>query len=211
MMPFVLAIVDLLKTIAWPLVVMIVAIYYKTETIKDLLPRLRKAGPTGVEFDPAAQQKTIASDIVASSSELKQKNNLLPPTPAISQVESKLADDLKKIDPGDQIALLTRELAVARLIVAFERIYRVLFGSQIYGLRRLNEVQKATIADAHALYETFRSQTPSDYPISFDVWIGFLKNQELVKENNGTVEITDIGRDFLLYITQNRLIESKPF
>lgn len=209
-MEFIVALFDLLKSIAWPIVAVIFVIHYKSEVIKDILPRLRKAGPAGIELDAAEQQKKLENDIIANSADIR-KIHLHEPTPAIAQVESRLFNEIKTLNNENKIPLLIRGLAIAQLVGAFERLYRVLFGSQIIGLRKLNESYKIPVSEAREFFETYRVQYPDFYTSGFEGWLGFMKSQELVRELDGMLEITDIGQDFLLYITKNRLPEDKAF
>ncbi len=46
--------VDLIKAIAWPSAVFALGFMFRSD-VRALFPRLKKAGPTGLEFDPARQ------------------------------------------------------------------------------------------------------------------------------------------------------------
>jgi hypothetical protein len=48
--------------------------------------------------------------------------------------------------------LFIRVLAQSQLEATFERIYNMIFGSQIAGLRRLNELGRVSIEDARAFF-----------------------------------------------------------
>src|SRR5437764_12763105 len=84
------ALIDALKGLWWPLAAVIIAVVYKAE-IRSLLPRLRKAGPTGVEFDPADAQKASAADVATATEpgKLKEFPGIIR-TPAIERVERQL-------------------------------------------------------------------------------------------------------------------------
>jgi hypothetical protein len=114
--------------------------------------------------------------------------------------------------PEDQKRdLLIRVLAQAQLEAAFERIYNLIFGSQIVALRRLNEAGRVSVEGSRAFFEPYTRQYPQIYNnYSFEQWANFLKNVGLVVQNGNLFEITDLGRDFLIYITARRLTENKP-
>ena len=41
----------------------------------------------------------------------------------------------------------------------------------------------------------------------FDGWLGFLINSGLVIQDGEVLRISDVGRDFLFYLTEKRLFE----
>lgn len=59
-------------------------------------------------------------------------------TPIISVAENYIRDALSRISGDEQIDYLVRALAEPNVTVQFERIYRVIFGSQIVLLKKLN-------------------------------------------------------------------------
>ena len=54
-----------------PIAAVIIAVVFKVE-FRKLLPRLRRAGPTGVEFDPAGQQQAVTPMNNPSPGQLRQ-------------------------------------------------------------------------------------------------------------------------------------------
>jgi hypothetical protein len=202
---------DLLKGIAWPLAVIIIAVVFKND-IRAILPRMRKAGPAGIELDPAEQQRAASTAVATSTppGELRALPGYIRSEP-IAAIERSLHAALQQVPEGDRIDVLVRELAQARLERVFERIYNLIFGSQILGLRRLNERPSVTIDEARAFFEEFRQANPDAYgSIGFEEWLGFLLNQGLVTRDGSSIAITDLGRDFLFYLAANRLPEGKP-
>jgi hypothetical protein len=203
-----------LKGIWWPLAAVIVAIVYKME-FRSLLPRLRKAGPTGVEFDPAQQQASVtAGGAPPAPGQLREFPGLVR-TPVIEQVERQLHANLgglTNLSDEEKRDLLVRVLAQTQLEAAFDRTYNIIFGSQIVLLRRLNDLGRMSLADARAFYDTYAvAKFPEVYSqYSFDQWIHFLSNNFLVTLGDGFVEATELGRNFLVHLTNRRLTEYKP-
>jgi len=153
------ALIDALKGLWWPLAAVIIAVVYKAE-IRSLLPRLRKAGPTGVEFDPADAQKASAADVATATEpgKLKEFPGIIR-TPAIERVERQLHTALANVNvkAEEKPDLLVRLLAQAQLEATFERTYNVIFGSQILLLRRLNERGRVTIDEAREFFRAFEN------------------------------------------------------
>ena len=59
-MEYLKLLVDLAKAIAWPSAVFALGYMFRSD-VRALFPRLTKAGPTGLEFDPARQLLAAAS------------------------------------------------------------------------------------------------------------------------------------------------------
>jgi hypothetical protein len=200
---------DLLKGIAWPVAVVIVAVAFRTD-IKALLPRIRRAGPSGVEFDPAAQQNSAAESRSAAASVLQPLPGL-DRTPTIEALEKHLLQALAVVDESKKVALLVRLLAQARLEHAFALIYNSIFGSQIAFLRYLEKTVRASQSDAQSYMETAKARAPELYGnYGFGGWMSFLVSQGLVDVANEELTITGFGRDFLLYLSARKLSETKP-
>lgn len=207
--------VDFVRAIAWPLMIVGIAYWFR-EQIKELLPRIRRAGPTGIEVDPAGQAgKQKAAEAETTVPGKLEEFPGIARTPAIQHVEQKLLTEVSKLEETQdkKIALLVRFLAQLQIEVAFERMHNVIFGSQILGLRRLNESGSATIDEAREFFNEHAAQPfpelYSDY--SFEQWIGYLLAVGLIVQNGNTIQITDLGRDFLIYLTAHRLTEQKPY
>jgi hypothetical protein len=196
--------VDLLKGIAWP-VALIVIVYMFRAQLRELLPRVRKAGPTGVEI---AEQELLK--VTRWSGELKPLP--VPRTNLIERVEMVLHEDLQRFPDAERVDLLVNRLAVARLATIFERAYGAIFGSQIRGLKALvASAGQASIADARKFFEEEKLRTPAlaETKVEFEGWIKYLVNFELVKIENDHVIIMDAGRDFVTYLHAVGLNENK--
>ena len=179
----------------WPVAAVIIAAVYKVE-IRALVPRLRRAGPTGVEFDPAGQQQAaVTAANNPAPGQLRQFPGMVR-TPAIARIERLLHTQLAALtnmSDEEKRDFLIRVLAQAQLEATFERIYNMIFGSQIVALRRLNEMGRVSVEDARAFFEPYTSQYPLIYnAYSFDQWAEFLKTIGLVVQSENFFEITDL-------------------
>ena len=137
--------------------------------------------------------------------------------PAIREIrveitERELHASLRRFDEKEWVDVLIHVLARAQLEAAFERVYRVIFGSQIVLLRRLNGFGQISIEDAKHMFEPLERQFPELYKdYGLVGWLGFLSSEKLISFNADMAEITELGRDFLLYLVARRLPENKPF
>jgi hypothetical protein len=217
-----------------------VIIIYRSD-IRAFLARLRTANVTGVggiTLDPSAavqsQQKLGAvgnssgklgldgTSTEASGKQLtasissSDKLALLPGvsrTNLMETVEKNLYAQLPSVDEHSRLDFLVHNLAVSRLETIFERIYRVIFGSQILALRTLNSaIRPVSIEDAQKFFADFKEKYPEAYDnYGFDGWFGFLIKESLITIENNLIVITEGGRDFLMFLTHRRLPESKPY
>lgn len=199
--------VDLLKQIAWPVAAVVIASLFRGE-LRALLPKLRRVGPSGLEFD--VEQQQLRAAVVTAPGELKELPGLSR-TPAMANVERVLHERLRQSKQEDREALLVRLLAQSHLETYFEQTYRLIFGSQITALKILNQGIKASEANAREHFETLKGLYPEVYKhYGYEQWLGFLLWRELVMRSDDTFQITDLGRDFLFYLTAKGLPENKP-
>ncbi|WP_141935734.1 hypothetical protein [Bradyrhizobium sp. UNPA324] len=206
-MEYLKLLVDLAKAIAWPSAVFALGFMFRSD-VRELFPRLKKAGPAGLEFDPARQA------LAAPSKELKDLPGFPERSPAIAKVETNLHAELELMDPEKRIDLLIRHLAVARLAWVFEQVYRTLFGSQIRALRALHgEGGKTTRTESAAFFDQVKSEFPQFYEKNtFEEWIRYPISAGLITSTSDEIAITDFGQEFLKYIDEKGLSESsKPY
>jgi hypothetical protein len=202
MIPYLTLLVDLVKGIAWPLLIFGIAYAFR-QPLKELLPRVRRAGPTGIEI---ADQ----SELVRKwTGELRQLPNLQRTT-AIETLEKAIHTDLELTREDERTDLLVNRLAQNRLAAIFERVYGAIYGSQIAGLRALvNAGGKVTMSDAVQYFDEAKSKKPELNEVEFGAWLEFLRVFNLIKIENETISISELGRDFLLYLTAANLNEAK--
>lgn len=201
---------DVIKAAIWPALILFLALFFRGD-MRDLLPRLRRAGRDGVEFE-VATQKQSADPAVRTPGTLADLPGL-GRTEAIAALERQLHDSLEREVPdGQRVDRLVRLLAEARITAAFEAAYRVIFGSQIQGLRTLNERGGAVLeGEVRKYFEEVSAKFPDVYgSFSFEEWLGFLLRQGLV-ERGAKINITPLGIDFLHFLTARQLPENKPF
>jgi hypothetical protein len=203
-MEYLKLLVDLAKAIAWPSAVFALGSMFRSD-VRALFPRLTKAGPTGLEFDPARQL------LAAASKELKVLPGFPNRTPIIAKVETELHAELDIIDPDKRIDILVRHLAVARLARNFEQFHRTLYGSQIRALRALSDAEggKTSRAESVTYFDQVKAKYTDFYEKNtFDEWIRYPVSAGLIEAKDEQVTITEVGREFLGYMDALGLSES---
>ncbi|MBZ9859728.1 hypothetical protein [Mesorhizobium sp. CA12] len=196
--------IDLLVGLGWPVAIVLVAFIFRQE-IRSKFREIISAGPTGVTF---------RVQDVETPGKLKELQ-LVPSTltPAQRAVEETILNDLKKIEPDHRMEILVKHLVVARLARHFEGVFASIFGSQVEGLKRLRDNGGQTSLDQATLYfESVKARYPQFYSdIEFQQWFRFLQTTG-VAENIGTsVNITELGREFLIFVDQEKAGFSRSF
>jgi hypothetical protein len=147
----------------------------------------------------------------STSGELKELPGLTR-TPPIAAIEKSIHKALEIYKPETYVDLLVRHLAQSRLETVFERVYGAIYGSQIAGLRELiKRGGKISMADAVKGFDEAKSRSAFPANFTFDLWLQFLKAFDFIEAEDNEIRITDIGKDFLLYLSARGLPENKPY
>ena len=94
--------------------------------------------------------------------------------------------------------LLIRHLAVTQLLQRVETLYRLIYGSQLDAMHVMNQQGPQPEIAIQPFYERARKRSPRFYAdYSFDQWIGFLQQHQLVVLTGERYGITVLGREFL--------------
>ena len=127
----------------WPLIlaviVMILSLMFKRQ-VSGLLNRTTRIDKTGLSADPVptSQQETREPSREVVETLIAEIGN----SPALETKERSIRGSLAgkgiTIEDGSVEAMLIRHLALTQTILDFERIYHVIWGSQITFLRTVN-------------------------------------------------------------------------
>jgi hypothetical protein len=134
---------------------------------------------------------------------------------AVQVRETEIRGHLKRLhfelNTPETTEILIRNLAATGALAAAEKIYRLIFGSQIALLKALNSATK-TDSEMRPFYERAKKKHPKfygDYP--YENWRGFLLGQMLIAHDEAldVYGINGNGRSFLGWITSQGLSEEK--
>lgn len=175
--------------------------------ISDLFPRIKSISNSGVTLGDAQKNSSVEVDPRKEAEDL------------IRQLDSDLireTENLIKIELGkknllgpEAVPVLLRYFAALYIEYMFLHLYRIIWGSQIALLDYLNTQDGRTVDELKIFYEIGASQYPKGYiNYSYNQWLGFLKDQVLLREDNGMIRVTVRGREFLLYLTRSGLIRN---
>jgi hypothetical protein len=210
-------VVEFVKAAAWPIAITTIALRFRTGLIGALPALFRgkvelEAFGAKAKFEAAEQQRSAAENPATKKLPALPAAQEPSPRPAVNIIEAGLRDALNQIEAGKSELVLLRQLAETRLVAEHEFTYNRIFGSQIFALKRWNEMGRVTVDDARKLFDSVEKQYPALYSTySFDNWLGFLVGRALVLQKGNALEISEFGRDFLIYLTERRLSENKPW
>jgi hypothetical protein len=135
----------------------------------------------------------------------------------ITELENNIKRELKEkdLEVEDETAkVLLRHLAGTQLLLEFERIHSMIFGSQLFLLRQLN----ANIPNGVTEVEVFLhfEKVKQQFLESFKNWtaeqyLSYLYSKFLItKDAENNIHLTNLGVEYLIWITRNGLREDKP-
>jgi hypothetical protein len=95
-----------------------------------------------------------------------------------------------------------------------ETNYRVIFTSQIWALKQLNQIGQTTLSQARRVYHEAAEKDPDFYRlVTWESWSAFLQNTGYVQVGEGDepiVTMTPLGNDFIVWMAARRVLEVKP-
>jgi hypothetical protein len=207
---------DILKVIAWPIAVgacFVFSCIYFRRHLAALLDRTTSVGKEGLKTSPPTGQTTQEIDKIKQARELVEALT----SPVIREREDGIRKELKDKglqDDSETVKVLVRYLATTQLIVRFEELYRIIFGSQIFLLKAANENRAAGLHDKF-VHDHF-TQVQQIFAPTFDQWktenyVHFLISSSLLVKDGDSYRITNLGVDFLEWITKIGAPERKGF
>jgi len=126
---------------SWPVAILILAGWMFRPQVAGLLielrtqlPRVRKAGPIGVELDAIEKQKDEGPNPATNTIPLPRVAEP-PPSEAVRLLEDGLIEGLQSTPDDERTSKLVRQLAITRVQAGHEFIYNRIFDSQLLALR----------------------------------------------------------------------------
>lgn len=136
-------------------------------------------------------------------------------SPSIAGLEENIKQELitNGLDvTGETVKVLLRHLAGAQLILTFEKIHSIIFGSQLRLLKQLNYSLPNGISeeDVSQFFEKVKLQ----FIESFKNWtvenyLSFLYSSSLITKTDNNIYLTNFGLEYLTWIVKNGIIEDK--
>ena len=183
----------------------IVFILVFRKPISILIPKIRTISKDGITTDTSPETQLEKSN----SEAVQQLLDVVQNTIVISDLEDRIKNDLKTkglIATDDASKILIRHLAGTQLLLNFEQIHQLIFGSQIFLLKKLNEVagQGRHIEYLIGYVESVKklyADTLTDW--SKDKYLAFLFSRHLIIQHGEQVHITNLGVEYLVWIARS--------
>ncbi len=206
---------EVLTSLGWPhfaFLFALVCVFLFHSQLAGLLARITSIDKSGIKAQgsPEAQREEKKKE-AAQELLLAIGNSIV-----IQDIETRIRQDLesRELDTaGDTVKVLIKHLAATKILLEFEQIHNLIFGSQIFLLKKLNEVAgqgkpeefvAAHFEHAKALFpDSFREWTLAQY-------LEFLFARILVLRKDGVYHITNLGVEYLTWVVRNGRREDSP-
>lgn len=178
-------ILEYIRVLVWPTIVSLSLFIFFRNNFKELINRIKKLEGFGVKV---------------SANEQKIQN---PPRSEVEEYKSIALDYKTKIDElGSNNEKIKQDLINTQIYLDFERIYRLIFGSQIDFLKQLRKASSKGESINNFIF--LFTITQRIYPIlstwDFPQYTYFLSSNNLILFKENKYFITDKGNGFLAYI-----------
>lgn len=205
-------ILDYLDVLVWPFVVVALgggAVVLFRPQIAELIRNIREARFPGgsISTQPPAQTVDDATRLAEGFRTTGAGETPSDAEPAQVNPPAAEGDEEK-----EQLRLDNQQLARD---LTFEKIYRVIYGTQLMALQMLEAQRKKNPANPF-LYEPdlqgfFREhERQAGLGKSYEDWKRFLQQVGLMGQLGSAYTITDLGREFLLYVHAG-VLPPKPY
>lgn len=191
------------------------AFFFKKE-IREFIPRITEFGASGVRLSDAVvqnQQKASAESVVKSMPE--GGINLGAEFPALMKITMGSVDvELEKLSEADKkISFLRAYLSYWRAMYIFENFYSTIFGGQIKILQFLNNFGSAGCSKEQ-VRNLWDARVEANKPLmeawQFETYLKFIFDHALAEVKGESLVITDLGREFLMWMTKYGKLDNKP-
>ena len=181
----------------WPMVILVIfmifILLFKVE-ISRLIEKIKSISKEKIDF----------GDQLKETKELKETSKNL-------EEEKKQKDEEIKKYKGESSGLLriakqlSNEKEDLRLLLHYEKVYNIIFGGQIRILLHLKSVGgKDTLRNLFNIFNEIIKFNPRLVSYGFYNYTKFLTGMLLINQTGDYVEITEMGKDFLRYIEDNK-------
>lgn len=205
----------IIKSIGWPHLTFLFAVFFVflfRKSLFGLISRITSIDKGGIKVSqtPEAQREEQKKEAV------QELLLAIGDSIVLRDVEGRIEKDLKgrglETD-GDTIKVLIKHLGATKILLEFEQIHNLIFGSQIFLLKKLNEVagQGKPREFIAAYFEHAKSLFPEQLGNwSLEQYLAFLIVRLLVTTQGNIFHITNLGVEYLTWMIRNGRREDKP-
>lgn len=206
---------EILKAITWHHLVFVFGLVFIAlfrQPLSELIRRITKIGKEGVTASSVPEAQREKSDPEA----VQQLLDVIGNSIVITDIEGRIKSDLKDKglqSDGDAVKVLIRHLAGTQLLLSFEQIHNLIFGSQIFLLKKLNEVagQGRPLIFVTDHIDHVKTLYPTELDSwSYDQYLEFMYGRLLIVRHGEQIHITNLGVEYLTWIARNGRRENNP-
>ncbi len=198
----------ILESIGWPIVTLLFAVFFVLIFRKPLLSLISRI--TSIDRNGIKASQTPEAQREVQKKESIQKFLLSIGDSIVTQdLESRIMADLneKGLEAESETPkIVIKWLAATMLLLEFEQIHNLIFGSQIHLLKKLNEVtgqgRSRDFVEAHfeRAKELFADQLGK---WTLDQYLYLLFSRLLITTKGDVFHITNMGVEYLTWIVRN--------
>lgn len=182
------------------------------QPISSLISRITKIDKEGLIAGSVPEAQREKTNPAAVQQLLDVIGNSIVITDLEGRIKSELNTNGLSTNE-DSVKVLIRHLAGTQLLLSFEQIHNLIFGSQISLLKKLNEVtgqgRPLTFVKNHFDHiKTLYSDEFRDW--SFEQYLEFMFRRSLIISDNDQVHITNLGVEYLIWMARNGRREDNP-
>lgn len=207
---------EILATLSWPhfafLTALICVLLFRAQ-IGNLLSRVTSIDKSGIKAQPAPEAQREEKQREAAQALLDAIGTSIVLKDVEARIRKELTDRGLETH-GDTANVLIRHLAATRILLEFEQVHNLIFGSQIFLLKKLNEV--AGQGKSKEFVEDYFTRVQELFPEAFREWtleqyLAFLLGRLLIVAQDGKYHITNLGVEFLTWMARNGRREDGAF
>jgi len=199
---------EIINALDWPHLVFLFAMLFILlfrKPLLGLISRITSIDKSGIKAlqAPEAQREEQKKEAV------QQLLLAIGDSIVLRDIESRIKVDLTKRGletDGDTNKVLIKYLAASNILLEFEQIHNLIFGSQIFLLKKLNEVggqgKPAEFVASH--FEHVRGLFSEQLGSwSLEQYLSFLLGRSLITTKGNIFHITNLGVEYLIWMIRN--------
>lgn len=204
------ALLSAISEILWPLTAMF-AIFWFLPQILDFLKDPRKSIPLLAAFSGSYNSITQENLNIPEEFSPDTIKNLPDIHIAQKELAATINSQLENFSFDEQRSRLVLYAADYQLTAIFERVYNLIFGSQIQALLALEKNKEINIRSFHEAHLQ-RTEDAKDIQLKkFKIWIALLIDAELVSGKEYIFKLTNRGELFLDFLKNRNYYLDKSF
>ena len=207
---------EILQSLGWPHFAFIFAVVFVLlfrSELSGLLGRITSIDKSGIKAQPSPEAQREEKKKEAAQELIDAIGNSI----VLQDIEGRIRQELETRGletTSDTVRVLIKHLAATRILAEFEQIHNFIFGSQIFLLKRLNEVAGQG-KPKEFVVEHFAHLRSTVFPDAFRDWtvdqyLAFLHQRLLILLKDGTYHITNLGVEYLTWVARNGRSENNP-